>query len=34
VHDGLERLALAAQLLRALVVAPDRGVFDQLDDFA
>jgi hypothetical protein len=34
VHHGFERVALAAQLLRALVVAPDGRVFDELDDFA
>jgi hypothetical protein len=33
-HDGFEGLALAAQLLRALVVGPDGRVFDELDDFA
>jgi hypothetical protein len=32
--DGaFERLALAPELLRALVVAPDFGIFYELDDF-
>jgi len=34
VHDRFERLAFAPELLRALVVAPDGGIFDELDDFA
>jgi len=32
--DGLEGLSLPAELLGALVVAPDVRVFDELDDFA
>ena len=33
IHQRFERLAFAADLLRALAVAPDRRIFGQLDDF-
>jgi hypothetical protein len=32
-HDAFQQLALAAELLRALYILPDGGIFRERDDF-